>query len=400
MGSPVLALYGRQQLFWRIAGAPVGEAPDLRPWSWWPVGLVLVVAGLVGCFLESRPLGIVLTLSSFVFALLAVGQTLASWRADLVEGRRRLRLFIVGASSLYIVLTAAAQLAGSARPVPAEASLTGAIGLLIIATAVAWALLRVATSRRDPLNSCAIPKSAGRLQGSASKDFAQREKDFLASQVANVFVPSMIHHASFPAGMSMGIRSDDAFRPAAASNPTPAQPRVSPSSAVPCLTPHATWGRRPRNSIARPAIAGFAKMACLLDLSTWARPVHRVACTALRREADTPAPALLPPIAGPALVEPSNPAIKAALDRTFAEISGPPYRNTHAVVIVHDGWSSPRAGRRASRPWPASRPAPSATRWPQPSASRNCSWPFRSPIDVWCAMRDPRHAICSTISCA
>ena len=53
--------------------------------------------------------------------------------------------------------------------------------------------------------------------------------------------------------------------------------------------------------------------------------------------AHTPAPALLPPIAGPALVEPSNPAIKTALDRTFTENAGPPYRNTHAVVIVHDG---------------------------------------------------------------
>lgn len=54
-------------------------------------------------------------------------------------------------------------------------------------------------------------------------------------------------------------------------------------------------------------------------------------------EAHTPAPALLPPIAGSALVEPSNPAIKAALDRTFAENASPPYRNTHAVVIVHGG---------------------------------------------------------------
>ena len=59
--------------------------------------------------------------------------------------------------------------------------------------------------------------------------------------------------------------------------------------------------------------------------------------TAETRAADTPAPALLPPIAGPALVEPSNPAIKTALDRTFTENAGPPYRNTHAVVIVHDG---------------------------------------------------------------
>jgi AraC-like DNA-binding protein len=140
---PLLALSaGNNVVFWLFAAALFDDGFRLRPWHaclW----LVLVVAGLAGCFLESRPLGIVLTLSSFVFALLAVGQTLASWRADLVEGRRRLRLFIVGASSLYIAVTAAAQLAGSSRAVPAEASVTGAIGLLVIATAVAWSLLRV-----------------------------------------------------------------------------------------------------------------------------------------------------------------------------------------------------------------------------------------------------------------
>ena len=56
-----------------------------------------------------------------------------------------------------------------------------------------------------------------------------------------------------------------------------------------------------------------------------------------KREAHAAAPALLPPIAGPEPVEPSNPALKAALDRTFAENTSPPYRNTKAVVVVHDG---------------------------------------------------------------
>jgi hypothetical protein len=35
------------------------------------------------------------------FIALAVGQTVASWSADLVEGRRRLRVFIVSAAALY-----------------------------------------------------------------------------------------------------------------------------------------------------------------------------------------------------------------------------------------------------------------------------------------------------------
>ncbi len=48
-------------------------------------------------------------------------------------------------------------------------------------------------------------------------------------------------------------------------------------------------------------------------------------------------PPLLPEIAGPAVVEPSDPALKAALDHAFEEPSGPPFRRTKAVVVVRDG---------------------------------------------------------------
>ena len=48
-------------------------------------------------------------------------------------------------------------------------------------------------------------------------------------------------------------------------------------------------------------------------------------------------PPLLPEIAGPAVVEPSDPALKAALDHAFEERAEPPFRRTRAVVVVHDG---------------------------------------------------------------
>ena len=48
-------------------------------------------------------------------------------------------------------------------------------------------------------------------------------------------------------------------------------------------------------------------------------------------------PALLPEIAGPATVEPDDPALKAALDHAFEEPAAPPFRRTKAVVVVHDG---------------------------------------------------------------
>jgi CubicO group peptidase (beta-lactamase class C family) len=48
-------------------------------------------------------------------------------------------------------------------------------------------------------------------------------------------------------------------------------------------------------------------------------------------------PPLLPEIAGPAAVEPSDAKLKAALDHAFEEPAEPPLRRTKAVVVVQDG---------------------------------------------------------------
>ena len=48
-------------------------------------------------------------------------------------------------------------------------------------------------------------------------------------------------------------------------------------------------------------------------------------------------PPLLPEIAEPGVVEPSDPALQAALKHAFEEPAEPPFRRTKAVVVVHDG---------------------------------------------------------------
>jgi CubicO group peptidase (beta-lactamase class C family) len=48
-------------------------------------------------------------------------------------------------------------------------------------------------------------------------------------------------------------------------------------------------------------------------------------------------PPLLAEIAGPDIVQPADPALKAALDHAFEEPAEPPFRKTKAVVVVHDG---------------------------------------------------------------
>jgi CubicO group peptidase (beta-lactamase class C family) len=49
------------------------------------------------------------------------------------------------------------------------------------------------------------------------------------------------------------------------------------------------------------------------------------------------APPLLPEIAGPDIVQPLDPALRAALDHAFEEPAEPPFRRTKAVVVVHEG---------------------------------------------------------------
>src|SRR6185312_3863844 len=76
-------------------------------------------------------------------AILAAVQTVASWRADLVERRRRLRLFIVVACTGYITLNTLANVLGAAAAAPMLANTIQALGLAAIAGTVAWSLLAV-----------------------------------------------------------------------------------------------------------------------------------------------------------------------------------------------------------------------------------------------------------------
>jgi AraC-like DNA-binding protein len=138
---PLIALSsGNNVVFWAFTAALFDDAFRLR---WWHAALwlLLVLGGFAMCMVPGQALGLALTFSSLAFAVLAIATTIASWHADLVERRRRLRLFVVGASALYIGLNAAAQLAGVPHAAPVEGSLVGALGLVAIAGLSAAMLL-------------------------------------------------------------------------------------------------------------------------------------------------------------------------------------------------------------------------------------------------------------------
>jgi CubicO group peptidase (beta-lactamase class C family) len=64
---------------------------------------------------------------------------------------------------------------------------------------------------------------------------------------------------------------------------------------------------------------------------------HYVPKSDLQALRESQVPRLLPEIAGPALVDPEEPALKAALDHAFEEPTRVPSRRTKAVVVVHNG---------------------------------------------------------------
>lgn len=113
---------------------------------WAILWVIFVGLALIGSF---APDGGV---TQAVFALHAAGrlilaaavlwQIAASWRDDLVEARRRLRVAVVGAMLVYMAIEAASDLTGLSAAVPAL-SVMGAATIAAIAAGAAWAFTRL-----------------------------------------------------------------------------------------------------------------------------------------------------------------------------------------------------------------------------------------------------------------
>lgn len=138
---------GAPVLFWLFSRALFVDQARGRPWHAL-VWFAMALAGALQCLVWAPGHGtarvaaaIFLTVAPLAFVALAVLQSLASWRADLVERRRRLRLFIVCAASVHIVATTLSGiLATRAAPFVSGTWVDAAV-LALIAMVVAWGLL-------------------------------------------------------------------------------------------------------------------------------------------------------------------------------------------------------------------------------------------------------------------
>jgi AraC-like DNA-binding protein len=141
---------GDNVIFWLFALALFND--DFRPRVWQAAIWATVVLATLVCGLALQPLhspfaallDAGLGTAAFCFAGLAVVQTVSSWSADLVEGRRRLRVVVVGVSAGFILVHALANLVGLRGAAPEAFSLAAATGLAAIAAGVAWSFLGVA----------------------------------------------------------------------------------------------------------------------------------------------------------------------------------------------------------------------------------------------------------------
>lgn len=149
----------KSTLWWSL---PIVAANPVIVWLWaratfdddfvvrrWHGALWLIVVGIgfsVSLTWTAWPVfarngGRLLSLVALILALSAIVQTVRTWRADLVAGRRRLRLAIVALSVLFIVLLAGSDLLSiSPGSVGISGSLLSTVGLLVVAVLAGWSL--------------------------------------------------------------------------------------------------------------------------------------------------------------------------------------------------------------------------------------------------------------------
>ena len=146
--APLIALStGNIVVFWLFTRALFDDAFALR---WWHGLLWAAVTAFsfVNCMwiapAGSARLSIVaINLLVLVFIALAVAQIVTSWSSDLVERRRRLRIFIVGAAALYGGMNAILQIFVFGSDTADIANVANSVVLAGIVAAISYAMTGV-----------------------------------------------------------------------------------------------------------------------------------------------------------------------------------------------------------------------------------------------------------------
>src|SRR3954471_10635664 len=160
--APLIALStGNVVLFWLFTRALIDETFKLR---WWQ-GLVwaaVAAFSFVNCLWIAPATGsvrlsiVAINLIALGFIIMAVMQTIASWSSDLVEQRRGVRVFIVGAAALYGGLNAISQILWSGGG-SAIANTVNSAALAAVVAAISLAMMRVDGAELFPASAAVQP---------------------------------------------------------------------------------------------------------------------------------------------------------------------------------------------------------------------------------------------------
>lgn len=175
--APLVAVsVGNAVLFWVFVQALFDDDFALRPLH---VGAWAAVAALaaLNCALVAGSASVVAPLTlgvqravPLVFAALAAMAAASQWQADLVEGRRRLRVFIVVAGIGYSVGMLAVRLASPRGQLSALSATVDVALLLLIVSVVAWRMLRLAGSDLFPARQAEMAIPAVMPDAAAQED--------------------------------------------------------------------------------------------------------------------------------------------------------------------------------------------------------------------------------------
>ena len=175
--APLVAVsVGNAVLFWVFVQALFDDDFALRPLH---VGAWVAVAALaaLNCALVAGSASVVAPLTlgmqravPLVFAALAAMAAASKWRADLVEGRRRLRVFIVVTGIGYSVGMLAVRLASPRGQLSALSATVDVALLLLIVSVVAWRMLRLAGSDLFPARQAEMAIPAVTPDAAAQED--------------------------------------------------------------------------------------------------------------------------------------------------------------------------------------------------------------------------------------
>jgi AraC-like DNA-binding protein len=162
--APLIALStGNVVVFWLFTRALFDDAFRMR---WWHalIWIAVTAFSFVNCLwiapvASVRVSVVAVNLLVLGFIALAVIQSVRNWSADLVEGRRRVRVFIVTAAALYGGLNALLQITVSGAEAAVIAYAVNAALLAGVTAAIFLAMIRISADDLFPASAMIAPLS-------------------------------------------------------------------------------------------------------------------------------------------------------------------------------------------------------------------------------------------------